>query len=105
MQKLSKEQAKALISRIRYNFEEYSKECKIPTFYEVEKVINQCTEKEFPKMSWGDEESVLFIDWHSEHIDKIRIRGDMNLSFKEFKKFTQGCIAITQWLEENEKDN
>lgn len=48
MQKLTKEQEKWLLSKIKYSFEEYSKYCRNPNFEELEKIINQCTEKEFP---------------------------------------------------------
>lgn len=119
MQRLSKEQADWLIEKLRnqsfdlYGIHPNSREASKGFSYDaVEKIINQCTEKEFPEinMKWrsdnGADSKEHWVYCHLLGGDRFNILLEATMSTyfnKElFEEFTDGCVAITKWLEEQE---
>lgn len=121
MKKLSKEQAEWLCKK----FDEVSVEC---DFYgpqvigsalheaTVKRIINQCTEKEFPDFEFlferkGELLPSSFIVSLTPQDTLFICLGDddgnfhhAHSSYNEFKQFTEGCNKIVEWIEEQEKD-
>ncbi len=109
MKKLTKEQAgwleEIMMAYIRYKpgiigIERYF------TAEDIAQALNKCTEKEFPsfKISLLDSSQVTIdqdqIQRSLLYINVVNEYGYFNK--EEFKQFTEGCIAITKWIEENE---
>ncbi len=115
MNKLSKAQADWLINAIKNN-----KSCTGYTpelgFFIVaealEKLINQCTEKEFPKFKLKSEDGDILIMLDASIFDDKFNAVSFLFSNKhesavhgllypeEFQSFTDGCIEICRWLDE-----
>lgn len=112
MNKLTKKQADCFINNLsQYCFMAATKndvEMSI-TRENILKLINRCTEKEFPAfnmrlLSHNHEESIYMIE-QSCLGEKCRIvygtsRQILHFSLEEFKQFTEGCQKICEWLEE-----
>lgn len=102
VKKLTPEQADWLIETLNY----FGNDDLIHiTKTNLQEIINQCTEKEFPEfvmsITAGDKYCLSF-----EQFDKDGIKICCNkapwlrFSFDEFKKFADGCNRIVQWLEQ-----
>lgn len=125
MKKLTAEQAQWLIERIQDAHNEEIKDYKLqnnmnaPLFNlgnvmvgHIKKIINQCTEKEFPVYQWVDpDDSDMFLniklncpgDETSQPVINITTyTGYLNLFASEFKELTNGCVKICDWLREQE---
>jgi hypothetical protein len=105
MQKLTAEQSIWLLKKLSENpdIAQYTNE--------IDEIINQCTEKEFPRHM--PNYANVQIDYAPENKDsfiKLCLFDDGFMSYAkylnvdEFKQFTQGCIAITKWLQEQENE-
>ncbi len=97
MQKLTKEQSEWLIKEVNNHTGYNVNLCeKALNFSAIERLINQCTEKEFPEL---EIESAIKI---SEGIKCVAMEtyGDIRLSYEQFKQFTEGCNKIVEWLDE-----
>ena len=100
--KLTKEQADWLIKE----FNDHD----IKSINIVEKIINQYTEKEFPEVviELGGGYEILIENNNETGIyfatfkDGVAKQNTCDLSFKQFKQFTEGCNKIVQWLKEQE---
>lgn len=75
-------------------------ECYAISTHCIRDILEECTEKEFPAMGWGDEESILDVNFCPDR--RILINGKIKLSSNEFKHFTQRCNKIVEWIEEQE---
>ena len=113
MNKLTKQQAEWLIENIRSTFQlkQLDAGINLTRLKHIEEVINQCTEKEFPKFNGSADEDDIDIV-HSKY-DSTPIRIDVTSKSnpdsasgciyflkEEFKKFTEGCLAIVKFLED-----
>lgn len=105
MQKLTKEQAEWLIGKIMNNVRtgEFSD---VVYADEIEEVINECTEKEFPAImkEWKDEEDGVHGVCLTQHNDMPCVFLDTrstctNFPYEEFKEFADGCNKIVEWLD------
>ena len=110
MKKLDREQAAWLIEQldmyhVHTDCSFICGACEIK-YGEVKNVINQCTEKEFPKLEVAD----VFVEMDERNDELISISFTNTpssdacwaLTQDEFKKFTAGCQAICEWLSEQE---
>ncbi len=121
MRLLDKEQAQCLINAIKERqrggvilCKDASEADKIINYVmgHVEKSIKQCTEKKFPYFNFGKDTGSIEINGSIHKKNHISLGMSfkgvkecvacLDLNHDEFKQFTQDCIAITQWLEENE---
>ncbi len=74
----------------------------------VKKIINQCTEKEFPDFTmpthndFNNLTGPLSISLYEKNRIKIQehSEGFFSLLHGEFKAFTDGCVKICDWLDE-----
>ncbi len=105
MQKLSKEQAEWLIEHIRSKYNVYCTKCTIncnvDTDKYLEKVINQCTEKQFPELKVGEGPLVYVTNIYKLKKTSIDTFGiTAHLTTDEFKQFVEGCNKIVEYLNE-----
>ncbi len=109
MKFLTKEQAEWLIERLR-RFNKLGNEIKadrnLPdnfvAFAHIERVINQCTEKEFPVLiqKTTTESFSVQLSFEPEQIFFGHGAMSCNLTFDQFKAFADGCNKIVGYLNE-----
>lgn len=104
--KLTKEQAYELMSRISGVFHSATEH---PISLAIQKVIDECTEKEFPELlvrSHVEGEWTKVSCWETVkrlHICNNSNRGNqisIEFDVEQFKTFTEGCNKIVEWLDE-----
>ena len=107
MNKISKDQADWLIKEVTSHFQDDAGLC--VAISDVKKLINQCTEKEFPTVELYNADKVQLLRIYRHKEDIIRISKSLSsevvwldLNFDEFEQFTQGCVKICDWLQEQE---
>lgn len=111
MKKLTKEQAGWLIEKIKTRkWTGYGDSGQVED--DICDVINQCTEKKFPKFEIKTNtdgfievtqlSGPLMIDVCVNFNGVNGAVAVSQLDFNQFKAFTQGCISICQWLDEQE---
>lgn len=114
MQKLTKEQAEWLIETARLHADSSTQRWEqVFSMDRLQAIIDKCTEKEFPNYQFIDPDDCDFFvnivlhcsgDVSSEPTVRIGVcSGYLNLFASEFKKFTEGCNKIVEWLNEQEK--
>jgi hypothetical protein len=72
------------------------------------KLIDQCTEKEFPAFEIYslDKELLFRVYAHDEEFVRIsNYEHWIGIKFEEFKQFTEGCQKICEWLEGSHEIN
>lgn len=116
MKKLSKEQAAMLIEQIHNIFIRlnYTPSVHRPSSLQelaglmstVKQVIEECAEKEFPKLCIdASDHSQINIDRDNRNNAEVYVNvvGEYAyLNTHEFKIFTEGCNKIVAWLDEQE---
>jgi len=82
--------------------------------HKIKKLIKKCTEREFPKLKLKSEDGDILIVLEASVFDdnfnaisflfSNKHEGAANglLYPEEFKQFTQGCVKICDWLQEQE---
>lgn len=105
MNKLTKEQAEWLIGKMKYNFQDYSKECRLPNWGEIAKVIDECIEKEFPTFEYdstSDEDDCYLAVYYVDGELRLFIESGLYIRVTPhiFKQFTEGCQKICEWMKE-----
>ena len=106
MKKLTKEQSEFLIDKVDRIFLMENKEALFND--KIVKIINECTEKEFPVFRFEDEcdcDSFVEVRLFCETDNLIGVelpQGYINLYPHEFKQFTEGCNKIVKWQEGQE---
>ena len=111
-QLLTKDQADWLIKEVTSHFQDDAGLC--VAISDVKKLINQCTEKEFPRfeMSWKDRDdiendvSIDIEECHSGDEIVMRLKSSIDaypyFTAPSFMRFVDGCNKIVEWLEEQE---
>ncbi len=105
MQKLTAEQAQWLIEDIIQNERELilsggSEPGVYVHLEKVKQIINQYTEKEFPGFRLLDEDEEVVAEVELDTDESISIFCPESLSFAQFKRFTEGCNKIVEYLNE-----
>lgn len=94
--KLTREQVEWLISK----FEHWEKKCISISISMVKKIIIECTKQQFPKLCMHNAACELIAEIEHDDENLLAIFVPRSLTYKQFKTFTQGCIKICEWLEE-----
>lgn len=112
MKKLTKEQAEFLIDKVDRIFLMENKEALFND--KVVKIINECTEKEFPeifKSHLGCEPDTIRVYHNSStendcdcEIELYTTTKFTHFTNEQFKQFAAGCSKVVEWLEGQEKD-
>jgi len=113
MKKLTKEQAEWLIKSLELHMGRVYKpdsNSEVVGWKKTLEIINQCTEKEFPKIDMNvihpDFPGRQRISAQQAHFDKsicVCVDGlNCFLTSEQFKQFTTGCQRIVEWLQEQE---
>ena len=117
--KITKEQAEWLIEKIKliktgelFDPNPVTQLASIKTISAIERMINQCIEKEFPyfKLAVGCQKiNIKDLRIEESFCSNCAVRIHNNedepayhFTFEQFKAFTKGCISICQWLDEQE---
>ncbi len=111
MQKLTKEQAEYLFGTMILAFQSNMDLIEMDSFAATqvikvfEKILNQCTEKQFPTLSIRGSRGLVNI--YRPQDGCVCIQGSSMgevLTAAAFKEFTEGCQRILEWINEQENN-
>lgn len=112
MQKLTKEQAEGLIEQIKayavkdkqIHSSQYMHDVDLHFCAgELLRIINQCTEKQFPAFSFETQDHRI-ISMH-QVVNRAALNNEFFLDKDELMHLVLGIEKIIDWMEENEQDN
>lgn len=112
MNKLTKEQSQWLIKHLSTQSGQLSKD----ELYDpmkcihwvdkdrIERIVNQCTEKEFPEFEIdGGNQGVRVYEGNGTVIIAVEKENECVLDIKEFLQFAEDVATIKEWLDDNPK--